>query len=56
MTDKAKLQVAFDSGEGARCISHRRENPYSPVTEADLHAAWDRGWEAMDAEANRDDE
>jgi hypothetical protein len=45
---KHSEQVAFDAGEGHRCITHDRTNRYDPITEPDEHAAWERGWEKMD--------
>lgn len=45
----AAEQVAFDRGGGSRCISHRRENPYSLEAQAEQHAAWEAGWGQQDA-------
>lgn len=44
------LQVAFDKGGGARGISHCRANPYCALVQPKLHAAWEHGWVAADAE------
>jgi hypothetical protein len=43
-------RVAFDRGEGHRCITHDRTNPY-PLERAAERAAWERGWERVEANA-----
>lgn len=53
MRNKISLRAAFDGGCGQRSISHRHENPYSLNLEPAMHAAWEKGWAATDAELNR---
>lgn len=50
---KPQEQVAFDAGMGRRGISHDRQNPFDAVEQADLHAAWNEGWDYQAARAER---
>lgn len=42
-------QAAYDAGEGRRCISHHRSNPYCPTSQTKLHAAYEEGFARLNA-------
>jgi hypothetical protein len=47
-------QVAYDSGEGCRAISHHRDNRYDPVSQPKLYAAYERGFADLDRKLSGD--
>jgi hypothetical protein len=53
MKKTSEEQIAFDRGDGHRCITHDRTNPYDAEKQVAEHAAWERGWEKCDVELNR---
>lgn len=49
------IQVATDRGNGHRCITHDRTNPYDLDKQSLEHAAWEAGWQQADRELGRSD-